>query len=216
MDILFAKWREHLKERNINEKFVEDGIIDKENYRNIVWLLRETNDYSGKVHQLIRECIHNPKEHKKYWKTPNTHYKQSLAIAGLLHPDLSYREIKKMKKTALLHAAVVNIKKTSGKNKANVDQILNFLKNDKSFIKEEVLLIKPKVVIVGGMKSLKSIRNEIIKLFNLDKIDTDLFVSRENNIYFIATYHPAYPAIKHQEWTEMFKNIAREYKIDLS
>ena len=216
MDILFDKWRAHLKEQNINEKFVEDGIIDKEKYRNIVWFLRETNDYSGKLHQLIRECIQNPKEHKKYWKTPNTHYKQSLAIAGLIHPDLSYLDLKKMRKEALLYSAVVNIKKTSGKSRANIDQILNFLKNDKKFIKEEILQLKPKVVIVGGMKSVKRIRSEIIELFNLEKIDTDLFVSKENNIYFIATYHPSYPAIKHQEWSEMFQNIARKNKIDLA
>jgi len=216
METLFDRWKTHLKQRGINEKFVEDGIIDKEKYRNIVWLLRETNDYSGKLHQLIRECIHNPKEHKKYWKTPNTHYKQSLAIAGLLHPDLSYQELEKMKKKALLHAAVVNIKKTSGKRTANIDQIVDFLKNDKLFIKEEILLLKPKVVIVGGMKSVKRIRNEMIALFDLVKIDADLFISKENNIYFIATYHPSYPAIKHQIWTERFQHIARKYKIGLA
>jgi len=181
-----------------------------------VWLLRETNDYSGKLHELIRKCIQNPKEHKKYWKTPNTHYKQSLAIAGLLHPELSYRELKKMKKKALVHAAVVNIKKTSGKSTANIDQIIDFLKNDRAFIKEEILMLKPKVVIVGGMKSVKRIRNEMIALFDLEKIDEDLFVSKADNIYFIATYHPSYPAIKHQIWAESFQNIARKYKIDLA
>jgi len=209
MDTLFERWKNALYERGVKDIFVQDGIVDETKYSNIIWLLRETNGYSGHLAKLIKKCILDSASCKNYWKTPSTHYKMALAVAALRHPDRPIDDIKKMKKSALLHAAVVNIKKTEGTEKSNIDEIVSFLKQDQMFIKEEVKLLKPKVIIVGGMKSIKRIYRIIFELFELEKIEDDIFFSKSLNAYVISTHHPAYTGIKYNEWIRKFQYIGK-------
>ena len=120
LEKLFNEWQKKVK-----GKFVKDGVIDINNYKNIVWLLRETNDYEGDLAFLIKDCIENNKDsHPKYWKTPQTHNKQSLAVYSILHSDLPNKQIREHRKDGLKYAAVVNIKKTLGFNTSNPKTIL--------------------------------------------------------------------------------------------
>jgi len=209
---IFKEWEMAMKQRGVTDRFVADGKVDENEYQHIVWLLRETNDYErGNLAELINNSIQNPREHKRYWKTPNTHYKMALAVAGLLYPQKKPQELKALQRLALKHAAVVNVKKTKGKESANIDEIVEFLNKDKAFVKQEIEVLKPKVVIVGGMKSIKRIREIMIELFDLEQKEEDIYYSKSLNAIFLATSHPAYPAIKHNEWIDFFQRVSKEY-----
>ncbi len=211
MEQLFNEWEKHLRKRGIKDELAKDGIVDSENYKNVVWILRETNGFDRDLTTLIKDSIENPKKHSKYWKTPGMHHKASLAVAGLLHPTLSIEDVKKMKKSGYRYAAIANIKKTKGKESSNIDEIVSFFKEDKGLLKRQIEMLKPKVVIVGGMKTIKRIRNGMISLFDLEEKESDVYFSKELNAYFIATYHPSFREIKFEDWITYFQDLSQRY-----
>jgi len=213
---IFKEWEKAIKRRGVTDRFVPDGIIDENQYQNIVWVLRETNDYEkGNLAELINDCIENPQAHKKYWKTPSTHYKMALAVAGLLYPEKKIDDLKTLKRSALKHAAIVNMKKTKGGRNSNIDEIIKFLDEDKAFVKQEIEALKPKVVIVGGMKTVNRIRATMIKLFDLKQKEKDVYYSKSLNAIILATYHPAYTAIKYEVWIDFFQKVSKKYLQEL-
>jgi uracil-DNA glycosylase len=205
LERLFEEWQ-----KETEGTFVKDGVIDEKHYAHIVWLLRETNDFGGNLADLIKDCIENRANHKKYWKTPQTHYKKSVAVHALLHPEQSNEEIKKHKTEALKRAAVVNIKKTPGKETSEYDEILRYLKKDFSFIKTELEILEPKVVIVGGMKNKKRLSKTIREGFGLKKLEDHIYRSNNGTI-FLETHHPSYPKIQWDEWIDFFKYAGKKY-----
>ncbi len=211
LELLFQKWEKAYKEKSINKPFVKDGIVDKDKYKGIVWLLRETNDYDGNLANLIKDCINHKENHKKYWKTPQTHYKESIAVYSLLNHSSPNNEIKKYKIDGLKYAAVVNIKKISGDNKSDYEEIVEHLKTYKSFLQKEIELLNPKVVIVGGMRGKKRIKNILTELFELKEKEKFIYKSNSHDILFLETYHPSYSAIKWDDWINFFKKVGKNY-----
>jgi hypothetical protein len=211
LEPLFQKWENAYKEKGINKPFVKDGIVDEDNYKGIVWLLRETNKYEGNLANLIKDCIYNRKNHNIYWKSPQTHYKESLAVYALLNYNLSNNEIKKHKIDGLKYGAIVNIKKISGDNKSDYEEITKHLKIYKSFLQKEIELLNPKVVIVGGMRGKKRIKKILTELFKLEEKEKFIYKSRSHDILFLETYHPSYSLIKWDDWINFFKKVGKDY-----
>jgi len=204
---LFGRWQ-----KEIDGKFVRDGIIDENNYKNVIWLLRETNGFSGNLSELINSCIYDKSNHENYWKTPRTHFKQSIAVFALLNPGLTNSKIKKHKIDGLKYSAVVNIKKISGGKTSNIDAIYKHLVRYFPYLKEEIEILEPKVVIVGGMKGKKRIRKKLIDGFHLKKLESfkvGTIYKSESGAIFLEVYHPSYPGINWDDWIDFFKYVGK-------
>ena len=56
----------------------------------------------------------------------------------------------RQQRRALLSSAVVNIKKSSGKTASDRDDLLTYVERDCEFIKRQIEIINPDVVLCGG------------------------------------------------------------------
>jgi hypothetical protein len=65
-------------------------------------------------------------------------------------PAFSDLPAKKDRKGSLLASAVVNVKKSKGKKSSNLVEIENYAKKDKEWIRQQVAMIRPDIVICGG------------------------------------------------------------------
>ena len=104
----------------------------------------------------------------------------------LLNPNLDIKEADKIWKKSLLHIAIMNIKKTTGKASSDWDEISKFTNDYQKFIIEEIKLLNPKIVVLGGTFSfLKNILK--LKQIENNKYSSELF----DNVIFLKVYHPA-------------------------
>jgi len=184
MNELFKEWEKSYRENGIEAKFVKDGIVNKEHYKNIVWILKETNDYENPLNELVNDRVINNKK-SMMWKGVTWH-NIGRGTAKLLNPNLNIKEADKIWKKSLLHIAVMNIKKTTGKASSNWDEIVDFAKNYSEFIIKELELLNPKIVVLGGikdaLKNILSLQHQNKNIYSSEKFP---------NTIFIEAYHPA-------------------------
>jgi len=184
MNELFQEWEKAYRENGIEAKFVKDGIVNEEYYKNIVWILKETNDYEGALNELVNDRVINNKK-SMMWRGVTWH-NIGRGTAKLLNPDLDIKEADKIWKKSLLHIAVMNIKKTTGKASSDWDEIFEFAKNYSEFIIKELELLNPKIVVLGGtkdaLKNILSLQHQNKNIYSSEKFP---------NTIFIEAYHPA-------------------------
>ena len=89
----------------------------------------------------------------------------------------------------------MNIKKTAGKNKSN-DKIIQYNANKYgNYIKKEIEIINPDIVILGG--TYEFLKN----ILNLKRVLKNLYKEKGNNKrIYIKCYHPAYFGIKTKKY----------------
>ena len=98
---------------------------------------------------------------------------------------LTYEE----KCDALKKIAVVNVKKSEGKSGSSWDELVEVVKRDKDFIRREIEIIKPNVLVCGNNASLlHTIYSD--KLTELEQLKRKLYC-RIENMLIIDFYHPA-------------------------
>ena len=174
----------------------------------MVWILKETNDLRYGLHKYILDKIIQKKPSKNF--RPQTFYKIGVATAALLWPHASKKELKAKKRHTLRHIAVINMKKSPGTAKADIDTIVELLKKDADFLKRQLELLKPRVIVVGGMKSSRRIKKELIDMLRLEKVEgkKDLYYSPMLNAHLISTHHPAYTKLTYKKLIDEFRGFA--------
>jgi len=197
LEILFKKWKEAYNEKGINATFVKDGIVDKDKYQGIVWILKDTNDCSKPINELIKKVVEENNKKSGLWKGTTWH-NVGRATAKLLNPEITFSEAEKQRKKSLLNIAVLNLKKIKGKAKVSNKTMRNFVEGYKEFIIKELELLEPKKVILGGIFGFVK---DILKLKNQgkNKYESELFP----NVIFIKAYHPG-ARIKKRKYFEQF------------
>ena len=197
LETLFQEWKKAYKENGINEPFVKDGIVDKDKYQGIVWILKDTNDYRKPINELIKSVVETNNKKSGLWKGITWH-NVGRSTAKLLNPYITFDEAEKQRKKSLLNIAVLNLKKISGGAKVSDKTMLNFVNGYEKFIIKELELLEPKIVVLGG--TFGFIKN-ILKLKKKEKniYESELFP----NITFIKAYHPG-ARIKKRKYFEQF------------
>lgn len=162
-NILFSKWQE---KRKYND-FIKDGVFCEEEYvkqpLKILYVLKEAN-WNGSVN-LCEWILSEPKS--GYWRTWNNIARWTKAlIEGGEYPHYVSKTDKSywVKKIAFL-----NLKKVGGGAKANKDEISEYAIRDKKFIKEQILLYNPDVIICCGRgqgKNADLLYNEVLTDLN--------------------------------------------------
>jgi len=182
---LFKKWND--MRPDYRDSFCKDGIIDEDKWkatkRKILFVLKETHDYSGDLRKLIRD----------EWDIPKSVLWQNIArcVKGIqditVHGFPSYKAAHEYKKDSLTSAAILNLKKTAGGASSKMKEIEKFALNDAKFIKEELELIKPDVIVCGATFNIFQ------KIFELDNrpIDEDKYLYKYKNMIVIDYWHPA-------------------------
>ena len=162
-NILFSEWQE---KRKYND-FIKDGVFCEEEYvkqpLKILYVLKEAN-WNGSVN-LCEWILSEPKS--GYWRTWNNIARWTKAlIEGGEYPQYVSKTDKSywVKKIAFL-----NLKKVGGGAKANKDEISEYAIRDKKFIKEQILLYNPDVIICCGRgqgKNADLLYNEVLTDLN--------------------------------------------------
>lgn len=189
-----------------------DGIVNESIFNNekfkVAILLKDTNgnDNSGKLHEKLeewnyREWLYNNLVKSDEWygstfnklcmyvdlckliqegKTPT--YKE--------YVDLG-RYAKDNFKKALERIAVVNLKKTWGRESCTWKILDTYLTNENGLagevVKNELDIISPNIVLCGGWESFEMAKRIFVK--NTSEIAEYAF--RSNDMVFIRLYHPA-------------------------
>ena len=148
-EALFAKWK------GAQTNWVKDGAVNPEAYAisnpKVLYILKEAN--GGKEKQWaggdLRDLLNKPTR----WQTWNNVARWQYAIAHL-EKSIDWKEvdyISKSKRTELLNnISVINLKKVPGSKQSNMNEIKSFAQKDIAFIKAQIAIYKPNIVICGG------------------------------------------------------------------
>ncbi len=206
---LMNDWQQSIPQ---GEKFSADGIVDLPSWqqadKKILVLLKETNDYSQDITDLIRQVVKKERTTKEFWGAMTFHTVGKW-LYGLenfkngTYPTLS--EAKKYRKQALLNCAYMNLKKATGGSSTKNKELENATKRDAEYIKKEIEIINPNIVICGGTYNL--VKKHIFP--ELERVAPR--IHKFNDTIFINSYHPAYRRVKGQVLYDMVLKSYADY-----
>jgi len=208
---LFERWKQ---ERPEYASFNEDGVVNPEQWEwtspKIVFILRETNKYKGDLRSFLKE---GGRGH-----TWNNIVRWTEVI---LYNEYSNRIDGNHRKKVLSSICVVNLKKQSGRNSSNLEIIKNTAKKDRYFIKEQMEIYQPDIVIACGTGEVQTA--SLLKKVIYDDSDSEWLnvnelyyyrterINKNKPIYVISIPHPSrsYPVAK---WTNMLRELYNTLK----
>lgn len=189
---LFSEWSSlnHHKGKG----FVSDGIIDKNRWekteRKILFILKEaysdpTDPEDFDLCELIRDKWQGPK-HPIWWNLSYWAYgiHNSNHLQTIRKPEKNNEKERALIKESLLSSAVLNIKKSSGNTQSNPDDLKHYVLNDGEFIKREIELINPSIIICGYVwEYLDHLWPNANQVYDL--------VYRDGKTFIVDFWHPA-------------------------
>jgi hypothetical protein len=140
LDQLFQKW----KSINNYQRFKSDGIIDEDLFikakKKILFIGKEANDPDGEDGDF-----------RKWWNEEMTGG-FSIRIGewayGILNDFPVFETIKRNQKwEALRSVSFMDVKKPAGGSSSIESEIIEYIKKDMDFIKEEIEIIDPEIII---------------------------------------------------------------------
>jgi len=217
---LFERWK---KERTEYVPFNEDGVVNPEQWEKtspkIVFILRDTNEYKSDLRNFLKEGGRGHTWNNIVrWAEIILYNEYSNRIDD---NEYSNRIDGNHRKKVLSSICAVNLKKQSGKGSSNLEDIKEAAKNDRCFIKEQLELYQPDIVIACGFGKVQtaSLLKEVIygdaysEWLNVNELyyyRTER-INKDKPIYVISMPHPsrAYPAAK---WTNLLRELYNTLK----
>ncbi len=144
---LFLKWQNARK----YPAFTLDGVFDEETYNKqevkILYILKEANWKECNFVLNLKEWLLSEKS-STYWKTWNNiaRWTQALQIGGDYISAIS----KKDKTYWLRKIAFLELKKVPGGASSSDDEIAEYAKNDSEFLKCQIMIYNPDIIICCG------------------------------------------------------------------
>jgi hypothetical protein len=183
---LFQRWRQ--SNEKYTDNFSEDGIVEEGTWLKtspkVLFLLKETYDYRDNLIELITKY--------NYWKKPWTNvgcWAYGLIESEQDHfPPFKVASESEKSFSAFKSSAIMNLKKSTGGNRADVEKIIETVQNDKNFIKEELDIIQPGIVVCGATFE---IAKKIISELNSKPIDDDGKCYKIGETLWIDYCHPS-------------------------
>ncbi|MGB8656422.1 MAG: hypothetical protein WCE90_01390 [Candidatus Zixiibacteriota bacterium] len=167
--------------------FAEDGIVDEEKWnqihRKILFFMKDKNKHPGDIRELIK---------KTPW-APEGYWAYGLQQLTTVHIP-TFTEAKKPEnlQTACWSSAVVNIKKLVGGSQANEIELIEAINRHPDFIKEELEIIQPDIIVCCGVFHL------IKDLFTgMEPKGPDGRIFRQGNVTWVDFIHPSFPNLRH-------------------
>jgi hypothetical protein len=179
--------------------FIRDGILDLDRWEKaptkVLFLLKEAYDLQNPPKGFdLRELFREKWEEKK-WKGKRKQTWWRLGDwAYVIHNSTSEKvaRLPKQKRSddaanALLASAIVNVKKSGGKNVSDNREIASYTKCDQDLIRRQIALIQSDVIVCGG--TWKAARSVLWKEDELE--DAYDYVRRVGQACVINFVHPA-------------------------
>jgi len=206
LNALFDRWRQRYEERG--GKFAPDGILDDVDWahapQKLLFLLKETNKYSGDIRKHIVQEWRAPWPFVAMWAYGLKNVKASRI------PEFAVANDPRNYKPALESSAVMNLKKLTGVGSSIREELLEATKDDKDFINEELGIIQPDIIVCGGTFDIV---NKIIQRDGLEHpIGPDRKCFLSGKTLWIRFWHPSarYPHdMMYYGLTAIYQNYLR-------
>ena len=160
LDMLFEQWLETYPKKQ-RPGFHRDGIVDEEKYElesdRVLFVLLEPNSKDGLYDRFHGEDLRIVFREEKLKKELNVNlaiWTRALLdrITEYIRPSVSTTEAQ------IRRIALLNLKKISGSGKADYEAISIHAWQDREFIRKEVRIISPTVVVTCGISANRLFR----------------------------------------------------------
>lgn len=191
-DRLFEEWEQA---RSNYKSFDRDGIVNPQVWEQtepkVIFVLKETNDLRGDLRTFLANG-----GSKTFYRTWNNIVRWAEIV---LYGTYSTKLTQKRRDEILPHICAINLKKESGGERSNKGEIRLAAKDDKDYIKRQIALYQPDLVITCGFDlvgdTLKNIvyyeesaewKNDINELYYYES----RLINQSKKIYVISMPHP--------------------------
>lgn len=209
-DELFERWR---IENNITGSFDTDGVINPEVWKGtkpkILFVLKETNALNGDLRTFLKEG-----GSPTYYRTWNNIARWTNVILNKENLDYVSNE---ERQDLLQNICAINLKKESGGSASNENEIREAAKRDKVFIRKQIDLYEPDVVVACGFELVAIALRDIVyeekaavwqKHKNgLEYYSSDL-INKNKPVYVISMPHPN--RSNKTKWSESLAELQSE------
>ncbi len=201
-NILFEEWKD--KRPNL----VRDGLVCKDDYLSnsikVLYILKEAN--GGNTWDL-RKFLRNG----GHWRTWNNIVRWQFGFEN----DNSIQRFNEVnnvsneiRKKYLRKIAVINLKKVSGGKSSIPSQILKYSKEDKEYLKKQIKLYKPNIIICCGTGKIVNDIQIVEGIKEWKKTSNGIWYSTNEKLIIIGYYHPQQRRIKKET---LYKNLVFGY-----
>lgn len=196
--------------------FIKDGVIDEETFlkqkTKILFVLKEANCQNGNAD--FREELKKSDLEGNWWKTWNNIARWSLALLnGEEYPENISTEYRA---EVLKRIAFLNLKKVGGGTQAKTNEIIKAAQNDREFIKDQIEIYNPDIVICCGKNSKSNAT--ILREYILNGSVSD-WVKMKNSLYYyyFETKNKQIPVVSfwHPQMRGGHKNFKKKYDLML-
>lgn len=189
-DAYRAKYQER------NSYLFEDGIVDLDNYRGVLFLLKEA--YSKKQKLGKWNLVANLGEQGpwKMW------HRVSEWVYGIEHTTVNriapfHSFSNEEERLALSHLAVVNVKKINGSSVSNDEDLGKYVEDNRELLRREIESVQPQIIVCGNTFSYLQMIFDIKIERKCDNWYYWLSLEGLSDVLALDYYHPAvqYPAL---------------------
>lgn len=167
---LFERWSAE-KPCNI---FMKDGIVCEENYEGVLYILKDVNNAKPDELNDMRIDVQESCDGGRTWF--NVARWTSALLDGKSFEQFEYdkklaygKDDHTFQHVQMRRAAVVNLKKEAGKSCANDNEINRFACEHKEYLREEIEICDPKMIVVCGVGIFKGAKNVLGNLVPIQK-----------------------------------------------
>ncbi len=222
-DDLFEEWSK--SKSCYSKQFAKDGVADEKYYNKakykILFLAKETNNtnHTWDTREYLNEGMFYRSTGKPISRTFNNIYRWANLFLNTLDNINEYKKVPKKKsprQKIFASIAMMNLKKTTGKAVTVNDELSIFINNNKEFIKKQILLYEPQIIICCGKGVYNGYKKVMLDCQDENKENgkfrTSLYVNNNIETIVIDFYHPQ-SRIKIKEQYEILQKIRKQYKL---
>lgn len=164
INLLFSKWRSKpdvdvLDLSASRAHFIEDGIMDEHEWgllpegKRILFVLKEVNDPNCDNDWALQDHLSKDAKSTMWYRVAE--WAKGIIETQAGKPDVLFTCFPQGTGTHewLKRIAVLNLKKTPGGSSSNMDVVNSFAQADAAEIREEIGIIDPDIIILGGTGS---------------------------------------------------------------
>lgn len=207
LNMLMEKWKATHKNKGwVN--FISDGAVNMESYASstlkICYFLKEAYSKDNDEDWDLTRWLDNGAMTRMWSNVAEWTY----GIINTTTTNISHKpQLTNQEKTVLLKSvSVINVKKSNGNVQSDYGDLLNYANEDKEFLKRELDILKPDVIVCGNNSSLLRLlygatvqsKNRVSAegLIDAEYMSKNGYAFVGNQI-IIDYYHPAnqYPAM---------------------
>ncbi len=195
-EALFKQWKG-------DANWVKDGVVSPEIFASsklkVLYILKEAN--GGKEKKWTGGDLRAFLNHAERWQTWNTVARWQYAISNIKN-EIEWKKIdyisKSTRKKLLQGIAVINLKKVPGNRQSSMKEIEAFAQKDIDFIKLQISIYKPNIVICGGTGNIVKKLNILGTFTKWEKSKKGVEYININDTTIISYVHPGVRASKHK------------------